>query len=141
VASDFRLWAYLRQCYEARDKDPRRELASKNEAAFQLALLCSLKLSMSSENDEASTWLLESGRPTTDLEFEISRLRSIKAIRFKSLDVELDLVDLVDHYRELELLAKAQRENGSIADHFEHLFGSDHTLVIQLRMLNAKALQ
>ena len=141
MASDYRLWAYLRRCYEARYNDADRILDSKNDAAFQLALLYYLQLGTSNENDNASTWLLKSQKSNTDLESEIDELRNLNAIQFISKDVDVDLIDFVDHYRELGLLSKAQKEYERSANRFEHLFGSCHALVIRLRMFEVRALQ
>lgn len=142
VISDYRLWIYLRRCYEARYDDERRDSGSRSDAAFQLALLTELRLStMSNKDSEVSDWLFKTGKSKQDLDSEIDKIREVKRLSLRTLDVPIDMIDHAEQYRECGLLEEAQKVYERAANHLHLLLGNAHAIVVRLRLMNAKALQ
>ncbi|KIV99995.1 uncharacterized protein PV09_08352 [Verruconis gallopava] len=141
VASDYRLWKHIKNSYETRFDSSYLDQSSRADSAFRLALLHFLHLGTSNKHDEAATWLLGSGRSEMDLVREVETIKQVRAVQFIDKEVEIDVIDFVHQYRDLNLLEVALQEYENTAARLEQLFGSGHTLVIRLRLIYARILQ
>ncbi len=134
MISDYRLWIHLRACYEDRYRRSRVNSISNLDSAFQLALLFTLHIGTQNQNNEATIWLIKSGRLEKDMNNEIEKIRQIKAVQFSDKEVEIDRIDLVDQLGKLGLLETARKEYKNTADRLELIFGTSHILVLLLRL-------
>lgn len=132
--SDYRVHSYIADAL----KDTANGagcLACQNNAAFQLALCYAIAFGVSYNDTERDTWILKSGKSLDDLQEALNRIQTEngKANFAAGLYKMGYRSNLLDRYRNEELLPKATTKYRAMVTRREELFGPSHFSTLRLK--------